>query len=412
MDSLICIASIGLLWFYSSTTALICTACLPIYFYIIYRNNKKIVASQRAIMQAHASNESNYVATMLGIATVKNDNRQPVFLKQNATVFGNFQQKIFQLGMINIRLTWQTGVAGVVFLIGILCYTTISVINNELKLGELMAILGIAGSLLPSIGNLAIVSISINEAKVAFDRMYDVISLEKEQTEGVELNDLNSIEVKDVSFRFTGRQSLFEQINFTLRKGTITAIIGESGGGKTTLANILQKFYGWEQGQILVNESIGLQNIAIQSWRSRMGVIPQDVYIFNGNLLYNITLEEDTEIEQIQKLIEQYELTDIIESLPNGLQTLVGEEGINLSGGQKQLVGLLRVLYRNPQFYILDEPTSALDKNTEKKVVAIIKKLKPDAIILLITHRLSLIDGMADFVYELDKGKMNLLRSI
>lgn len=409
MDLLICIASLVLLWFYSPTISLICIASLPIYFYIIFRNNKRIVASQKAIMQSHASNESNYVATMLGIATVKNDNRQAVFSEQNTIIFGDFQQKIFQLGMINIRLTWQAGFAGVVFLIGILCYTTISVINKDLKLGELMAILGISGSLLPSIGNLALVSISINEAKVAFDRMYDVISLEKEQVEGIELNDLNRIEVKDVSFRFAGRQPLFEHINFTLKKGTITAIIGESGGGKTTLANILQKFYGWEQGQILVNENIGLQDIAIQNWRSQMGVIPQEVYIFNGNLLYNITLEENANIELIQQLIEKYKLTDIIQNLPSGLLTLVGEEGINLSGGQKQLIGLLRVLYRNPQFYILDEPTAALDKGTEKLTVSILKKLKPDAIILLITHRLSLIDDMADFVYELDKGKMNLV---
>lgn len=411
MDTLICIASIVLLWFYFPTIALICITSLPIYFFIIFRNNKKIAASQKAIMQAHALNESNYVATMLGIATVKNDNKQTVFLKQNTGIFGYFQQKIFQLGMINIQLTWQAGFAGVVFLMGILCFSAISVLNKELELGELMAILGISGTLLPSIGNLSLISISINEAKVAFDRMYDIISLDKEQTQGVELNELACIEVKNVSFRFAGRQPLFEHINFTLKKGTITAIIGESGGGKTTLSNILQMFYAWEQGEILVNESIGLQDIAIQNWRSKMGVIPQEVYIFNGSLLYNIALDENANIEFIQQTIEQYELNEIVQSLPNGLLTLVGEEGINLSGGQKQIVGLLRVLYRNPQFYILDEPTAALDKNTEKLVVAILKKLKPKTIILLITHHLSLIDDMADFVYELDKGKISLLKS-
>jgi len=412
MDTLICIASIALLWFYSPSVALICIASLPIYFFIIFRNNKKIMASQQAIMQAHALNESNYVATMLGISTVKSDNKQPFFQKQNTTIFGDFQQKIFQLGMINIRLTWQAGFAGVLFLMGILSYAAISVLYQELKLGELMAIVGIAGTLLPSIGNLALIFIPVNEAKVAFDRMYDVISVEKEQTQGVELNEITNIEVKDISFRFAGRQPLFEHINFILRKGTITAIIGESGGGKTTLANILQKFYGWEQGKILVNEYLGLQDISIQNWRSKIGVIPQDVYIFNGNLLYNIALEDNVDIELVQKLIEQYELTDIMQSLPNGLLTLVGEEGINLSGGQKQIVGLLRALYRNPQFYILDEPTAALDKNTEKLVVKILKKLKSDTIILLITHRLSLIDHLADFVYELDKGKMKLVINI
>ncbi|MDR0829815.1 MAG: peptidase domain-containing ABC transporter [Prevotellaceae bacterium] len=412
METLICIVSIMLLWFYSPTVVLICVAGLPIYFLVIFRNNKKITDSQRAIMQSHALNESNYITTIQGISTVKNDNKQNAFLKQNISIFGNFQHKIFRLGMINIQMSWQAGIIGVVFLIGILSYTSIAVLNNELKLGELMAILGISGSLLPSIGNLALTFISINEAKVAFDRMYDIVSVEKEQEEGMNLNEINSIEVQDVSFRFAGRQPLFEHLNLTLKKGTVTAIIGESGGGKTTLANILQKFYSWEQGKIIVNKNIALQNIAIENWRSKIGVIPQEVYIFNGNLLYNISLSENANAELIQQLIEQYELTDIIKSLPNGLMTIIGEEGINLSGGQKQIIGLLRVLYRSPQFYILDEPTAALDKNTETLVVKILERLKQNSIILIITHRLSLINKVADFVYELNKGTMNLTKQI
>jgi len=392
-----------LLWWYSWEVALICIFSLPIYFYLIYRNHEKIILSQKAIMQAYALNESNYIATMQGIATIKNDNKQDVFETNNTTIYHSFQNKIFNLGLINIQISWQAGLAGVIFLIGILCYSTIAVLNKELKLGELMAIIGIASSLLPSIGNLALVFIPINEVKVAFDRMYDFISVEKEQPEGTDIYELNSIELKDVSFRFAGRQVLFEHVNITLSKGTVTAIIGKSGSGKTTLANILQKSYLWEQGQILINNKLELQNVAMQNWRSNMGVIPQEVYIFNGNVLYNIVLEDNCNIELLHEIIAQYGLSQFIENLPNGLITLVGEEGINLSGGQKQIIGLLRVLYRQPQFYIFDEPTAALDKNMEQLVVQILKKLKEHSIILLITHHLSLIDLIADSVYELDR---------
>jgi ATP-binding cassette subfamily B protein len=403
LDSMICIISIVLLWIYSWEIALVSLTSLPIYFYLIYRNREKIIFSQKSIMQAYASNESNYIATMQGIATVKNDNKQDFFEKNNINIYRNFQDKIFNLGLLNIRMSWQAGLAGVIFLIGILCYTSIAVLNKELKLGELMAILGIAGSLLPSIGNLALVFIPINEAKVAFDRMYDFISVEKEFEEGENIDELNSIELKDISFCFAGRKPLFENVNITLSKGTITAIIGESGSGKTTLANILQKFYSWNHGQVIVNEKIELQNIAMQSWRSKMGVIPQEVHIFNGNVLYNIVLDEYCNNELLQEIINQYNLTDFILNLPNGLMTLVGEEGVNLSGGQKQIIGLLRVLYRRPQLYILDEPTAALDKNTEKLVISILEKLKVNSIILLITHRLSLIDHIADATYEMNK---------
>ena len=410
LDSIICVISIVLLWLYSWKIAFACIFSLPIYFYLIYRNHKKIILSQKAIMQAYALNESNYIATMQGIATIKNDNKQDVFEANNTTIYHSFQNKIFNLGLINIQISWQAGLAGVIFLIGILCYTTIAVLNKELKLGELMAIIGISGSLLPSIGNLALVFIPINEAKVAFDRMYDFISVEKEQQKGADIHELNSIELKDVSFRFAGRQPLFEHVNITLSKGTVTAIIGESGSGKTTLANVLQKSYSWEQGQILVNNQLELQDIAIQNWRSNMGVIPQEVYIFNENLLYNIVLEDNCDNELLQEIIIQYGLTEFIQNLPNGLMTLVGEEGINLSGGQKQVIGLLRVLYRQPQFYILDEPTASLDKNMEQLVVQILKKLKKHSIILLITHRLSLIDYIADIVYEIDKKTITISR--
>lgn len=410
LDSIVCVISIVLLWLYSWEVALICIFSLPIYFYLIYRNHKKIILSQKAIMQAYALNESNYIATMQGIATIKNDNKQDVFELNNTTIYHSFQNKIFNLGLINIQISWQAGLAGVIFLIGILCYTTIAVLNKELKLGELMAIIGIAGSLLPSIGNLALVFIPVNEAKVAFDRMYDFISVEKEQQEGADIHEFNSIELKDVSFRFAGRQPLFEHVNISLSKGTVTAIIGESGSGKTTLANILQKSYSWEQGQILVNNQLELQDIAMQNWRSNMGVIPQEVYIFNGNLLYNIVLADNCNTELLQEIIMQYGLTDFVQNLPNGLLTLVGEEGINLSGGQKQVIGLLRVLYRQPQFYILDEPTASLDTNTEQLVVQILKQLKDHSVILLITHRLSLIDNIADVVYELDKKTVTISR--
>lgn len=403
LDSMICIISIVLLWVYSWEIALVSITSLPIYFYLIYRNRKNIILAQKSIMQAYALNESNYIATIQGISTIKNDNKLDFFEKNNIDVYRNFQDKIFNLGLINIRMSWQAGLAGVIFLIGILCYTTIAVLNEDLKLGELMAVLGISGSLLPSIGNLALVFIPINEAKVAFDRMYDFISVEKEFEQGEDIDELNSIELKDISFCFAGRKPLFENVNLTLSKGTITAIIGESGSGKTTLANILQKFYSWNHGQVIVNYKIELQNIAIQCWRSKIGVIPQEVHIFNGNVLYNIVLDENCNNEVLQEIINQYSLTNFILNLPNGLMTLVGEEGVNLSGGQKQIIGLLRVLYRQPQFYVLDEPTAALDKNTEKLVISILEKLKENSIILLITHRLSLIDHIADTTYEMNK---------
>ena len=132
-------------------------------------------------MQSYALNESNYISSMQGIATIKNYNRHSFFQKVNQLVFGNLQNKIVTLGKVNVRLSILAGIAGVLFLMAILSYTSFQVYDEQMMLGELMAILGIAGSLLPSITNLALISIPINEAKIAFNRMFQFTSIEKEK---------------------------------------------------------------------------------------------------------------------------------------------------------------------------------------------------------------------------------------
>lgn len=179
VDVLITFISLVFLFMYSWEVGIIATISLPVYFYIIYRSNKQIINSQKESMQAYALNESNYVSSLQGIATIKNHNREDIFTKSNDFIFGNFQNKIFDLGKINIALSWQSGLASVIFLIGILTYTSISVFKNHMQLGELMAILGISGTLIPSVANLALISIPINEAKIAFNRMFEFASIQK-----------------------------------------------------------------------------------------------------------------------------------------------------------------------------------------------------------------------------------------
>ncbi len=263
IDVLVSIISMVFLFMYSWKIGLIALLSVPIYFYIIYRSNKKIINSQKEVMQSYAFNESNYINTIQGIATIKNDNKQEVFNKTNEVVFANFQDKMFNLGKINITLSWQSGLASVFFLIGVLIYTSIQVFNKEIKLGELMAVLGIVSSLMPSIANLALISIPINEAKIAFNRMYEFASIEKEKEEGLPISEINSIAIENLSFRFAGRRELFTNINLNIAKGKFTAIVGESGSGKSTLGQILQRFYNFENGSIVLNNQHKLNEVEL-----------------------------------------------------------------------------------------------------------------------------------------------------
>jgi ABC-type bacteriocin/lantibiotic exporter with double-glycine peptidase domain len=403
IDILVSLISLIFLFGYSWKIGLISLMTMPVYFYIIYRSNKAIIASQKEVMQSYAFNESNYINTIQGIATIKNDSKQAVFGKTNELIFGNFQEKLFHLGKINIRLSWQSGLASVVFLTGVLIYTSIQVFNKEIKLGELTAILGIVASLLPSIANLALISIPINEAKIAFNRMFEFASIKKEIEEGVQIDQIKSVSLTDLSFRFAGRSELFSNVNITIEKGKLTAIVGESGG-KSTLGQILQRFYSFEKGSIIINNEHHLSDVALKSYRKLIGVVPQDVTIFNGNIIDNILLGATAELEHIVSFLEEFGFENYFNQLPQGLATIVGEEGINLSGGQKQIIALARVLYKRPQFLILDEATSAMDRNTENFSIALLEKIKPNCAIFFISHRLHTLKKIADTIYVLENG--------
>ena len=403
IDVLVTLISMIFLFTYSWKLGLIALISVPIYFYIIYRSNKKIINSQTEVMQSYAFNESNYINTIQGISTIKNDNRQDVFNKANEHIFANFQEKIFNLGKINITLSWQSGLASVFFLIGVLIYTSIQVFNKEIKLGELMAILGIVSSLMPSIANLALISIPINEAKIAFNRMYEFASIEKEKEEGQPITEINSIAIQNLSFRFAGRSELFTNINLNIEKGKFTAIVGESGSGKSTLGQILQRFYLFESGQIVINNKLQLNQIELKSYRNLIGVIPQEITIFNGNVIDNILLGQVDTPENLNRFLTHFGFETYFNQLPQGVATILGEEGINLSGGQKQVIALARVLYKKPHFLILDEATSAMDRNTENFTMNLFEKIKPNCAILFISHRLNTLKKFADTIYVLDK---------
>lgn len=408
IDVLVSIISIVFLFMYSWHVAVISMVSLPIYFYIIYRSNKKIITAQREVMQGYALNESNYIASMQGIATIKNNNRQEIFGKVNEGIFGDFQEKIFNLGKINIQLSWQAGLSSVVFLIGILIYTSVAVFHKEMKLGELMAVLGISGSLLPSIANLALISIPINEAKIAFNRMFEFASIEKEKETGVIISTLESIKISNLSFRFAGRSELLSNINIDIAKGKLTAIVGESGSGKSTLGQILQRFYSFEKGKISVNNQYDFSEIELESYRDLIGVIPQEITIFNGNVIDNILLGKQDDIENLLQFIKEYGFETYFNQLPQGLATILGEEGINLSGGQKQIIALARALYKKPQLLILDEATAAMDRNTEQFTINLLQKIKKDCAIFFISHRLNMLKNIADTIYILENKTISV----
>lgn len=407
IDGLIAITSLTFLFLYSWQAGVIATISLPIYFLLIYRFNTKIIISQKEVMSGYAHSESNYINTMQGVSIIKNFNKQELFANINQLIYGNFQEKIFTLGKINIRLTLISGIAGVLFLISILSYTTFQIYSNTLTVGELMAVLGMASTLLPAVANLALIAIPINEAKVAFDRMFEFVNIQSEENKPIEKLTFESLELVNISFRFSGRKQILHDVSIKLRKNEFISIVGESGSGKSTLGQIIQQFYFPESGLIKVNDKLNFTEVGTTTWRNVLGVVPQDIQLFNGTVLDNICLgNSNEEAEKIVQFCRKYGFSTFIEQFPQGYLTILGEEGINLSGGQKQIIALARALYNNPQLLLLDEVTAAMDRATEKFVLNLLSHLKSKIAVIFISHRLHILKNISDKIYVLEDGKV------
>jgi ATP-binding cassette subfamily B protein len=209
--------------------------------------------------------------------------------------------------------------------------------------------------------------------------------------------------ISNLSFRFAGRSELLRNVNLRLEKGKVTALLGEIGSGKSILLSILQRFYSIENGKLLLDGQ-SIYDIPLSNWRGKLGVVEQDIKIFNGFLLENIVLGNVAkEAEKAIAFCKEYGFDTYFSKMPQSYMTIVGEEGINLSGGQKQLIGLARALYKKPEILLLDEPTAAMDKKTEFFVMDLLQKIKSDMMILMVSHRES-IELVADYTYWLDEG--------
>lgn len=283
------------------------------------------------------------------------------------------------------------------------------VFSESLMIGELMAVLFIANNALPSIGSLAFSNLKLQGARIAFDRMHEFTSIKPEHDASESkkyLKNINHISIDKLSFRFPGRKKILNDISLRLQRGKMVTLLGESGGGKTTLCNILQKFYKNENGSIHV-DNINFEAISITSWRSTICSMPQEIQLFNGSLVYNICLSDNQqEISKIFKFCKEYGFEQYFMKFPQQYGTLLGEEGVNISGGQKQLVALARALYQNPKILILDEPTSAMDRNTENFVLNLLQTLKKNMIIFIVSHRIK-IANFSDYIYILENNTIS-----
>ncbi|MCR6594703.1 BC-type lipopolysaccharide transporter PglK [Campylobacter insulaenigrae] len=238
----------------------------------------------------------------------------------------------------------------------------------------------------------------------SLDIIYDILNEKEEKLGNENIEFEEKIELKDLFFAYKGKKNLFKGLNFTLQKNEKIAFIGKSGSGKSTLVDLIIGLLKPNDGAIFI-DGIKLDENNIKSFRSKIGYIPQQIYLFNDSIAKNISFGEEIDENLLKQVIKQANLENFVNSLEHGIHTKVGDSGSFLSGGQRQRIAIARALYQQPQILVLDEATSALDQESEAKIMDEIYKISQDKTLIIIAHRLSTIQK-CDRVFEVDRGNL------
>lgn len=354
--------------------------------------------------------QSKVMELVNGMQEIKLHNAE----KQKRWSWEFLQARLFKISMKSLALE-QTQTIGSGFInelknILISVFSAKLVIDGEITLGMMMAISYIIGQLNSPIQQLIQLTYSIQDAKIALERLSEIHNREDEETATDEkITDIPPdapIEINDLRFRYTGSaDEVLRGINMTIPANKVTAIVGSSGSGKTTLMKMLLKFYEPSSGEIRVG-GMNLSNVSQKTWRHKSGTVMQDGYIFNDTIANNIAIGVDViNKEQLIKAVEVANIQSYIENLPLGYNTKIGQDGVGMSGGQKQRLLIARAVYKNPDFIFFDEATSALDANNEKVIMENLNTFFKGRTAVVIAHRLSTVKN-ADQIVVLEFGEI------
>ncbi|ECL7817550.1 ABC transporter ATP-binding protein [Listeria innocua] len=268
-------------------------------------------------------------------------------------------------------------------------------INGEISYGEFVGFILLTNVFIRPIEKINNVIESYPKGFAGFKRFLEVMDTEPAIQDKKDAKPASAfrgdIEYKDVSFEYSDGKNVLSHINLSIKAGETVAFVGPSGAGKTTICNLLPRFYDVSDGEITIDAE-NIKHFTLPSLRAQIGVVQQDVFLFSGTVRENIAYGKlDASNEEIEHVVKLAHLSKVVEEMPDGLDTIIGERGVKLSGGQKQRLAIARMFLKNPPILILDEATSALDTETEQVIQASLEELAEGRTTLIIAHRLATI---------------------
>ena len=319
-------------------------------------------------------------------------------------------QKQVKIAAVLIRATPIMEVLTGIIIGGFIYYTGFMVASGEIQINNFFSFLTAMMLSYQPIRSLATINMLFYQGAAAAERVFGVIDTKlniKEEEGAPKLKiDKANINFKNVSFSYpSSKESAIKNINFSIIGGTTAALVGHSGAGKSTIINLLPRFYDPTQGQIIIDGQ-NIHQISLGSLRKNMSLVSQDIILFDDTVRANIAYAKlDASADQIKNACDFAAATEFIEKLPQGYDTIIGENGIRLSGGQKQRISIARAILKDAPIILLDEATSSLDADSEEKVQNAIINLTKNKTTLVIAHRLSTIIR-ADKIIIINEGEL------
>ncbi len=398
------------LWIYSFNIFLIFVAGSLLYtiWIAIFLKKRRILDFK--YFEARAKNQNTTYQLIQGMQEIKLQNTE----KRKRWEWEDVQADLFKINISALKLS-QTQEAGNVFInetknIIITIIAALSVVKGEMTLGMMLATQYIIGQLILPVEQMIRFIHDLQDTKISLERINEIHDKDDENKGRVFKNiqlSSNNIQLKNLTFQYEGPHSkkVLNDISVIIPEGKVTAIVGASGSGKTTLIKLLLQYYRPVAGLIEIGHH-DLQEFNSTWWRNQCGAVMQDGFIFSESIAKNIAQQDDEiDIEKLKKAALIANIHDFIMEMPLKYNTVIGNEGQNLSQGQKQRVLIARAVYKNPDFLFFDEATNALDANNEKAIVENLQDFYKGKTVIVVAHRLSTVKN-ADQIVVLDDGKI------